>query len=185
MVACVTDYDSPTSAGHGRTDPDWQRLADYLRAELRRRGWTQADFAEKAGVNLRTVSRLMTGTPRQSLPHTTPDIEDAVDWPPGTSRRILEGGDPPGTETHPQIWAAALKPHRAEPFGAEWRRLLEQVFLTTNRPDPRERGIWDLEGFTDEEKAAMISFVRHLREHLAAERGKEEESEARHGASES
>lgn len=77
---------------------DWQRLADYLRAELARLGWTQRDLAEHSGASERTINRLLAAEDRTYLPHSVPSIEQAIGWPPGTARRVLEGAEPPFLE---------------------------------------------------------------------------------------
>ena len=73
---------------------DWQRLADVIRAELARRGWTQRDLADRANVDLKTISLLVNGHPRSRLPRRIPRIEEALGWAPGSARAVLEGGDP-------------------------------------------------------------------------------------------
>lgn len=47
--------------------------------------------------------------------------------------------------------------------GHPWRGILQMLRLTEYAPDPRERAIWELEGYSDEEKIAIISLVRLLR----------------------
>ncbi len=74
---------------------DWERLARTLRAELRHRGWTQAEFAYRAGVGTKTVNDLASGRERARIPSTTRAIEDALDWPRGTVQAVLDGEEPP------------------------------------------------------------------------------------------
>jgi transcriptional regulator with XRE-family HTH domain len=45
----------------------WQSMVDAIREELRRRNWSQAEFAEASGVSTGTISRLLAGENAPSL----------------------------------------------------------------------------------------------------------------------
>lgn len=69
----------------------WERLADHIRAELKRRGWNQSDLATAAGIGEKTVNTILSGKSRTRVPDTMPAIEIALEWEPGTGRRIING----------------------------------------------------------------------------------------------
>jgi transcriptional regulator with XRE-family HTH domain len=127
-------------------DEAWTRLADYIRHDLARREWSQSDLATRAGVGSRTVTRLLSAERGARLPRTLPAIEQALGWPPGTARRILEGrtpaieespaiNDPPMTDSHVDAYRAA---ERARPAAGndinvtQTRLVLEMLRDTLN-----------------------------------------------------
>ena len=74
-----------------RVGMDWQRLADVIRGELAKRGWTQKDLADRAEVDIKTISLLLNAHPRSRLPRSIPRVEAALGWAPGSARAVLEG----------------------------------------------------------------------------------------------
>jgi hypothetical protein len=72
---------------------DWQRLADYVvarRVELGMR--ERRALAAAIGVTDRTLGKLENG--QRVSPSTLALIENELGWTPGSSRRILAGGEP-------------------------------------------------------------------------------------------
>lgn len=74
--------------------PDWLRLADYVRTARDEKGWSQADLAERAGIGLSTVQLLERGVHRTRMPTTFPAVERVLGWAPGTGRAVLLGAEP-------------------------------------------------------------------------------------------
>ena len=81
-----------------RVGMDWQRLADVIRGELAKRGWTQKDLADRAEVDIKTISLLLNAHPRSRLPRSIPRVEAALGWAPGSARAVLEGDEPTSVE---------------------------------------------------------------------------------------
>jgi transcriptional regulator with XRE-family HTH domain len=71
-----------------------QTLADYLRHARALRRQTQAEFADDAGVSVRTIGNLEAGEVRQYDAQTIARLEAALGWAPGSVQRVLEGGAP-------------------------------------------------------------------------------------------
>jgi len=72
---------------------DWLRLADYVvarRVELGMRD--RRAFAEATGVTERTLGKLENG--QRVSPATLAMVDNRLGWAPGSSRRILAGGEP-------------------------------------------------------------------------------------------
>jgi transcriptional regulator with XRE-family HTH domain len=72
---------------------DWRRLADYVvarRVELGMR--ERRALASATGVTDRTLGKLENG--QRVSPSTLAVIENELGWSPGSSRRILAGGEP-------------------------------------------------------------------------------------------
>lgn len=74
---------------------DWQRLADYVRSARVEQGFgSQLQLARAAGVSEGSVRALESGKSFTRMPVTTPKIERALGWQPGTARLLLEGKNP-------------------------------------------------------------------------------------------
>jgi len=104
----------------------WQALADHIAAEMARRGWTQRDLAEAAGVGTRAVWELLKARPKKRVPRVLAAVEVALGWEPGTGRRILETGStgepaPYTDEAEREIWQATSLTE------AERRELIEYL----------------------------------------------------------
>src|SRR5215469_15646509 len=72
---------------------DWLRLADYVvarRVELGMRD--RRALAEATGVTERTLGKLENG--QRVSPSTLAMVENRLGWAPGSSRRVLAGGEP-------------------------------------------------------------------------------------------
>ncbi len=122
---------------------DWQRLADYLRSAMdRQRIRSQRDLADVPGVSPRTVGDLLRGVERKWSPRTMPAIERAVGWPPGSTRRILDGGEPDTGRTNPytdpgerEIWNANHLSDTEKHELIAYRRIRQQVGGQDHRED--------------------------------------------------
>ena len=79
---------------HNQHELNWERLADYIRAECASPDWSQGGLANAAGLSRRTINVLLSPRPKDRLPYTIARIERALGWAPGDARRILEGGEP-------------------------------------------------------------------------------------------
>lgn len=78
------------------TTSGWQRLGRRIKAERGRKGFaTAADLARAAGVSVRTVETVESGThsgrPRET---TLAKIERALGWREGSAERVVAGGRP-------------------------------------------------------------------------------------------
>jgi len=99
------------------TGEDWLRLADYVvarRVELGMRD--RRALAEATGVTERTLGKLENG--QRVSPSTLAMVENRLGWAPGSSRRVLAGGEPqmgPQDRVHaeyedPTLWHIASTP---------------------------------------------------------------------------
>ncbi|MEV8354665.1 helix-turn-helix domain-containing protein [Streptomyces niveus] len=77
-------------------DPEaWARLGKALRTARARRGLTQQDLADLAGVSARSVSDAEGGTvPKARMPQSIDKIAAALGWPEGGVAALLEGAAP-------------------------------------------------------------------------------------------
>lgn len=125
---------------------DWPRLADFIRAELRERGWRQIDLAEHAGVTFNSINTLLNGpVPSRWPTKTITGVEHAFGWEPGTARHILEGGhlpEPRGTtppdlrdDDERELWAVGEA--RGWPEADRWQLIIQ---LRTVREIRRRSG---------------------------------------------
>ena len=75
----------------------WSRLGELIRDARSRRGLTQDELAARAAVSSRSVQDAEAGrVPRGRMPYTLAPIARALEWPPGTIEKVLDGGLPPG-----------------------------------------------------------------------------------------
>ena len=114
---------------------DWQRVADYLRAELARRHMTQRDLAESAGVSTRAVSDLLSGRALRRMPPSAAAVEQSLGWPPGAVRRLLVGGE--------------VEPEQAEP--------------APRFESDGERDLWNLRTISEDTRRELIAYMRARR----------------------
>lgn len=80
----------------------WRRLGELIRADQEQLYGTQQEFADAAGVSLRTVESLLSGQPANYRTRTVADVEAALEWEPGSIQRVLEGGRP-RRSPHPEL----------------------------------------------------------------------------------
>ena len=71
-----------------------QRIARYVASELVRRGWTQAELAQAAGVNKNTITSFMRG---EASPRTVKKVETGLGMTPGTLAAAGEDAPAPGS----------------------------------------------------------------------------------------
>lgn len=71
-----------------------QRIARYVASELVRRGWTQAELAQAAGVNKNTITSFMRG---EASPRTVKKVEAGLGMTPGTLAAAGEDAPAPGS----------------------------------------------------------------------------------------
>lgn len=70
---------------------DWCALARAVSCSRALREWNQTDLAQVAGVSLRTIQRVESGTEHGChLPRSMPRIERALRWTPGAAAQILD-----------------------------------------------------------------------------------------------
>lgn len=113
-----------SSVSRGR---DWKRLARYVRSRRMELGYhTTRELARAVGISWRTIGNLERG---QSVSaNTLTAVENILDWMPGGSELVLDGGEPipksPEGPTPRAVAAAAAE--------------LEQIY-STPQPPLRER----------------------------------------------
>src|ERR1700728_4454838 len=74
-------------------DANWQRLGDYVVARRTALGMRdRRAFAAATGVTDRTLGKLENG--KRVSASTLGAVENELGWAPGSSRRILAGGEP-------------------------------------------------------------------------------------------
>jgi len=73
---------------------DWPRLGAMIADARRRRGWDQAELAQRSGNSPNTISNYERGRPIKSrrIPGGIKRVEFALGWPAGTAEEILHGG---------------------------------------------------------------------------------------------
>jgi|SRR5581483_3285490 len=86
---------------------DWDRLGRAIRDARSRLGWTQAELARRASVDLSTIKNLEGRHSFVRWPKTVGAIELSLGKPEGWARAVAEGHEPPRghtlamTETNP------------------------------------------------------------------------------------
>lgn len=83
------------------TEDAAQRIARYVAGELVKRGWTQAELAQAAGVNKNTITSFMRG---EASIRTMKKIEDALGMTRGT---LAAAGDAPAAGPSPDLAGAS------------------------------------------------------------------------------
>lgn len=73
---------------------DWKRLAEAIRHERLRRGLTQIDLANAAGVVEASVQKLERGDGYGRMPSSAYAVGEAFGWVRGSIKDILDGGEP-------------------------------------------------------------------------------------------
>lgn len=122
-------------------EEDWLRLADYVVTERVRRGLDLRGLAMKIKVSERTLGKLENG--QRVSRDTLAAIELAFNWPPGTCRSILLGGQPPAAPDETQDPDAVRYPSgvAGDPFfeyiyrgpASEQEKLVAIGAVTTHR----------------------------------------------------
>ena len=70
----------------------WARMGAMVKQERSRRWRSRAEFARAAGISARTIDDVETGRRSNFSDVTLASIEAALEWEPGTCRRLVEGG---------------------------------------------------------------------------------------------
>lgn len=79
------------------------RLAGEVTARRTQLGLTAQQLAERAGVKLNSVTRVENASKPLPAQRTLDKLDQALGWQPGSSQRILGGGDPSLTPPDPQV----------------------------------------------------------------------------------
>lgn len=72
----------------------WRRLSETIRAHRTRKGWSQAELAQHAGISTKSALTAESGKPPTRMPPSMARIAEALGWADGSIDRILDGGDP-------------------------------------------------------------------------------------------
>ncbi len=122
---------------------NWPRLGDYVVARRRQLGFRDRKaLSEATGVTDRTLGKLELG--HRVSASTLGSIENALQWAPGSCRRILAGGDP-----------QPVKDGTSEPQRPRYQ-------------DPTLDYIAGTPGLPDELVQGMIAMARSYRERVGA-----------------
>ncbi len=73
---------------------DWKRLAAAIKAAREERGLTQVELAVATVLSESTIQNLESGREYSRLPPSLARIEEHFRWAPGSTQKILEGGEP-------------------------------------------------------------------------------------------
>lgn len=136
----------------GMSRPDHQRAADYVAARRGALRMTQADLAEKAGVDVKTVTNLESGG-RWPIARNRAKIATALGWEPGDMVVIANGGEP--------TFAAG-------DADASEREVADMLAL---RPDLRER----FDQLSPAARSEFLHIFRESQETLSAMRQQQED----------
>jgi transcriptional regulator with XRE-family HTH domain len=71
---------------------DWRRLGEYIRNRRKALDISRTQMASLTGISYRTIGQVERSSP--VAPDTLAAIENVLRWKPGSSRRVLSGGDP-------------------------------------------------------------------------------------------
>lgn len=141
------------------TRGDWPRYGDYVIARRVTLGMTtQLQLARASGVSDRTISQVEFG--RSVRLSTVAAIDSALQWQPGSGRRILAGGEPepvPGS------------PGAQQPEADSRPEALRDIVTADDWDDERIQELWELKTMPLDTKRGMIIYYL---------RGKENSREA-------
>lgn len=128
---------------------DWPSLADHIVARRLELGMpNRRDLAAAAGISERTLSELENG---RSVRRTTlAAVESALQWAPGTARRILTGTQPAAGSAPPAQFRAAPR-YRDPDLQRVWESLAPL-------------------GLTDEAREGFVRLADQMREKETADR---------------
>lgn len=124
-----------------------KRLAEAIEARRGELGITQAEFAERGGLALKTVSRLENGG-TEARSTTLAAIDRAAGWKNGSAARILVGGEPEAEDTS----GTEIFPRRPADFNEEVIRKPPAGPTVDGRPFPSE----GMDPFADSLVAAYL-----------------------------
>lgn len=75
------------------TQPELERAGRLVRARMEQLGLNREAAVRASALNRETWKRVERGYRVQEVTHTR--VEETLQWPAGTMRHIIEGGDPP------------------------------------------------------------------------------------------
>ncbi len=75
-------------------EPDRARLARYVRERREALGMTQEEVATSGGPSTATLRLIENASPSTPRLKSMRQLENALDWEPGSVRAILRGGEP-------------------------------------------------------------------------------------------
>jgi transcriptional regulator with XRE-family HTH domain len=118
---------------------DWERLGDYVVARRTALGMRdRRAFAAATGITDRTLGKLENG--KRVSASTLGAVENHLGWSPGSSRRILAGGEPSivsASESRPEYEDPTLQ-HIAETPGLPPDVVRGLIALARNWRDQRD-----------------------------------------------
>jgi hypothetical protein len=119
---------------------DWERLGDYVVARRTALGMRdRRAFAAATGITDRTLGKLENG--KRVSASTLGAVENHLGWSPGSSRRILAGGEPSNataSESRPEYEDPTLQ-HIAETPGLPPDVVRGLIALARNWRDQRDQ----------------------------------------------
>jgi transcriptional regulator with XRE-family HTH domain len=141
-----------------REDEGIQRVGRAVAARRGELGMTQQDLADAAGIDLKTVYNIESGT-RWPIAKTRVAVAEALRWPPDALSVLAEGSVPPGSgptgirvideaadekELQPFIWQIEREVERAE-IGHEngFEPSGEEIFGAGHEADAWNSPVWD------------------------------------------
>jgi transcriptional regulator with XRE-family HTH domain len=122
---------------------DWRAAARAAEVRMSQLGLTQAQLAERAQVDVSTVSTFLNGHHRPQA-RTRAKIEAALEWPSGTLVDVAGGGRPPGREQKPGADPVEAQIRSIPHLLDEDRELFLRVYRT-RRDEQTARRLADLE----------------------------------------
>jgi transcriptional regulator with XRE-family HTH domain len=103
-------------------------------------GMTQADVSAAGGPSPVTLRAIENGTASHFRPYTVSALEQALSWPRGTFKRVLDGGDPPADEPVVNRTPTAGTDSTAAQLRAMQQQLETLLRGTTAAPRGRDEG---------------------------------------------
>lgn len=102
---------------------DWERLGHYVRDARGARA--QKDITENGGPSDETLSKIERGRwkPTRSVTDTLAKLDSGLGWQPGSSDRVLRGGEPtplPSIEGNVQVNTGHLPQHGVRTMEESW-----------------------------------------------------------------
>jgi hypothetical protein len=77
---------------------DWERLARRVSARMKELQLGAHDVQARGGPSIAVVSHIRNAKQTIYRPSTLAELETALDWAPGSIRRVLTGSEPVSTE---------------------------------------------------------------------------------------
>ena len=80
---------------------DWERLARRVSARMRELQLGAHDIQARGGPSIAVVSHIRNARSTNYRPSTITELERALEWAPGSVRRIVTGGEPVEVQGRP------------------------------------------------------------------------------------